>query len=106
MANRAMTAKVERAKRQAGALAQAEYSKPFYAGNFALTGVARDHLRAETAALVAAYQGKITKGPYAGRCYADRRGGFVADRSSIAPGTPVRAGIRYATNVTSKLIAR
>ena len=53
MANRAMAAKVERARKQAGALAAAEYSKPFYQGNATL-GAAKAR-SAATAELVTSY---------------------------------------------------
>lgn len=111
MANRAMLAKVERAKSQARDLAQAEYSKPFYASNFSLTTASREARHAETAALVAAFQGKITKCK-AGSHPTERvrstvcLGDATEGRAALVYGTPRRAGIRYATNTTSRLIAR
>lgn len=58
-----MAAKVERARRQARALAAQEYSKPHYGtgngGNLALANVRR----AELSEMVSQFNGEITRGP-------------------------------------------
>ena len=109
MANRALAAKVERARRQAGELAAREYSKPFYTGN--LTIGAAEAQRAETARLIAGFKGQVKTYPLAGRCYAKARSGVpmgdaAPGRALLLPGVPVRACVRYATRNESRLIKR
>lgn len=87
MANRALAAKVERARKQAGALAFVEFSKPFYQRQ-----VHAD--RAELDALVQAYNGKVTY-CNAGKYVADNRKRAGCDprtRSEYKPGQAVRCG--------------
>jgi hypothetical protein len=66
MATRAMIAKCERAARQRRELAQAEFTKPIYAGR-ALTMAAGDTKRAQLDALVMAFAAKGGKVQRAGR---------------------------------------
>ena len=95
MANRAMAAKVERAKRETRVAASAEFGKSFYVGNATLG--AANTLREETTALVAAYQGRVTVCPPRAHSCERVRGGFVADRATIRYGHAIRAGVHYAT---------
>lgn len=88
MANRAMAAKVERARKQAGELAHIEFAKPFYAGNATL-GAAKAR-SVELAALVAAFNGKVTV------CKTGHHQGQTKrTRVCLGTTTPGRAVLRY-----------
>jgi hypothetical protein len=87
MANRALAAKVERARKQAGALAQVEFAKPFYQRQ-----VHAD--RKELNQLVQAFNGKVTY-CQAGKYVSDNRKRAGCDprtRSEYKPGRAVRCG--------------
>jgi len=110
MANRAMNAKLERARRQGRELAAAEYSKPFYAGHSTIG--AAEARRDELARLVAEYtanKGTITRCPDGKRPAERRRGGVVLGtategRAALLPGVAQRAGRHFHINMASRLI--
>jgi hypothetical protein len=101
MANRAIAAKVERAKRQAREAAAHEYGKAPYMGWRDGVGVRPAELRELTAKYLAS-GGRIKRVPCTGTAPSNPvKGGCILGsggaRSMIAPGRPYRAGVHYYT---------
>ena len=95
MANRAITAKCERAARQRREAAQAYAAD--HAEFYATWRDGAGTPRAALALMVAGFKGEIVKCPRGPHHTDRRRAGFVADRSSIKPGLGHGSMVRVVT---------